>query len=307
MWTTVKLDVCYDQSQELQLKKALGEVWKRIEDISWRINVYDQRSDVRRINTAYPNPATVGSDTYQLIKDSLEYNRLTFGVFDITVWPLIKLWKDSEQRNELPTAAQLQDVKKIMGADKIELPARNQVRLLNAQTEIDLSSVTDGYAGDETVRIMRAHGFQNFLIDTSGELYAAGMNCEGKKWRIGIRDPRDGAQIIDVVELSNTSVTTSGNYEKSYEIKGERWSHIINPITGYPQKEVNSATVIGPDTEKSDALSTALCVLDPKRGTALIDSLGEGWASVVYYSDGQGRLQKKKSHRYRRFQSREKH
>ncbi len=291
MWTTVKLDVCYEPSQKEELKKAVEVVWKRIANISWRINVYDDKSDVTRINSAaYFNPVTVESDTYQLIKDSLEYNHLTFGSFDITVWPLIKLWKESEKNNELPTQAQIEGVKKNMGADKIKCLEKNQVQLLNPQTKIDLSSITDGYAADEAARIFKENGFYDFLVDAGGELFVSGKNCEGTPWAVGVLNPQNTSGLIDVLQLSNEGVSTSGNYERYYQINGQRWSHIINPLTGYPQKDVISATVIAPRSLDADALSTALCVLGGQQGIALIDSLSEDLAALIIEQNDKGEI-----------------
>ena len=301
--TIVKVDICYREPQKEKIEVAFQKVWERIEDIHWRMSVFDEKSDVMRVNNSYPQAVTVGEDTDQLIRDSLFYSKVTLGVFDITVYPLIKLWKDGEQKKMIPSPAEIQAVKKVLGGKNIELLPNHRVRLLNQGTKIDLNSIAEEYAADEAGRILKEHGFNDFLVDAGGDLMAGGFNCEGTSWRIGIRDPQNPSQFIDVVEVSDMAVTTSGHYEHYYEINGQKWSHIINPISGYPQMEVASATVIAPTAKVSDVLSTVLCILSPEKGTSLIDSLGEGYASIVLTPGLDGQLLKYTSRDYKRYKS----
>ncbi|MBF0387393.1 MAG: FAD:protein FMN transferase [Candidatus Omnitrophica bacterium] len=301
--SSVRLDVCYADGQEEALRQAVDEIWARLADIHWRLSVYDPQSDLNRINRSYPDPVTVGADTWLLIKDAVYYNQASLGEFDITIYPLLKLWKDGEKKNVLPTSEQIRLAQGAIGPDKFELLPRNQVRLLNPRTKLSINSIADGFAGDEAARILRAHGLANFLTDTTGELYAGGKNCGGQPWRVGVKDPQDpaGARLVDVLALENTSVTTSGNYEHFYLIGDKRYSHIISPKTGFPRNEIVSVTIIAPSTEFSDFWSTALCLLDPVKGLALIDDLGDGYAGMVLVDDGQGRLLKKASRNYSRY------
>jgi len=281
MGTVVGIEVCFDKEKEIDLKSAAAELWERLEEINWRMNVFDEKSDVVKVNNSYQSPVLIGADTYRVIADSIHFNKLTHGAFDITVWPLIKFWKRSAKQNTLPTEAEIQEVKKALGSDKIALLSDHHVEVLHPETKIDLGGIAGGYAVDEAVRILREHGFLDFLIDEGGDLFLSGKNCEGKPWRIGIRHPRDPQEMMEVLELSNQAVTTSGDYEQLYEIQNQHWSHIMNPLTGYPPKSVVSATVIAPTTEEADALATALCVLSPRGGVDLIDSLGEGFACLL--------------------------
>ncbi len=300
----VKVDVCYDEGSRGRLRDAYEEVWKRIEDIHWRMSVFDEKSDVMRVNNSYPETVEVGKDTYELIKDSFNFFKVTAGVFDITVYPLIKLWKDAEKRESIPSPQEIQTVKGFLGARHVELLPENRVRLLNSHTKIDLNSIAEGYAADEAARILRTRGYHDFLVDAGGDLFASGHNCEGKPWGIGIRNPQDPTQLIAVVNVVDQAVTTSGNYEHYYEIQGQKWSHIMNPITGFPQMEVSSATVIAPITKDSDVLSTALCILNGPRGISLIDSLGRGYASYVLIKDSAGHYKEYMSKNFLQYRSR---
>lgn len=301
--SVVRLDVCYASGQEEALNQAVDEIWARLADIHWRLGVHDPQSDMNRINRSYPDPVTVGADTWMIIKDSIYYNQISLHEFDITIYPMLRLWKESEKRGALPTAEEIRTVQRSIGMDKFELLPRDQVRLLSPGTRLTIDSIADGYASDEAAQILRAHGFTNFLTDTTGELYAGGNNCEGRPWHVGIKDPQDpsGLGLVDVLALRDLSVTTSGNYEHFYTIGNKRYSHIISPRTGFPRNEIVSVTVIAPSTELSDFWSTALCLIDPDKGIALIDAFGSGYASMVLVDGGKGRMDKKQSRNYKRY------
>ena len=304
--SVARLDVCYAPGQEQALAEVVSGIWLRFEDIHGRLSVYDPASDLTRVNHSFPDAVTVGADTWTLINDAVYYNRLSGGEFDITVYPLLRLWKDSEKNGAVPTAEQIRAVQQLMGTDKFELLKNNRVRVLNPGTQLTIDSIADGYAADEAARILRARGFANFLVDTTGELYAGGHSCEGRPWQVGVKDPGDpfGGRMVDVLALRDMAVTTSGNYEHFYTVGGKRYSHVISPKTGYPREDIVSATVVAPNTEISDFLSTALCLLDPGKGADLVDSLGEGYASMVLIDAGDGRLTARESRRYRQYLTR---
>ncbi len=299
--SVARLDVCYAPGQERALEETVAGIWTRFEDIHARLSVYDSASDLNRVNHSFPDAVAVGADTWALINDAVYYNRLSGGEFDITVYPLLRLWKDSEQNGVLPTAEQIRALRPLMGTDNFELLEDNRVRVLNPGTQLTIDSIADGYAGDEAARILRARGFVHFLVDTTGELYAGGHSCEGRPWHLGVKDPRDpfGGRMVDVLALRDMAVTTSGNYEHFYTIGGKRYSHVISPKTGFPREDIVSATVIAPNTEISDFLSTALCLIDPQKRIGLIDGLGEGYAGMVLVEEGDGRLIPHASRRYR--------
>ena len=140
------------------------------------------------------------------------------------------------------------------------------------------------------------------MIDAGGDIYVGGRNCENKLWRIGVRDPRDKTKIIDVLELTDSAITTSGDYEQYHEVVGKQWSHIMNPLTGYPQEKVSSATVIAPKASWADALSTALCVLGPQEGIALIEKRGEDFAGLIMIKESKNQIKTYASKQYQQMQ-----
>ena len=300
--TVVTLDICYERGQKDRFKKAAAAVWERLEEIQWRMNIYDDRSDVIKVNNSFSVPVAIGADTYYVIEQALYFHQLSEGVFDITVWPLSQLWKKAAANNRLPSRAEVERVKKIMGPRNLNLLENNQIQIRHPETQIDLGGIAAGYAEDEAARILRSHGLPNFLIDAGGEFYAGGYNCHNKPWRIGIKNPHDRSKIIGVIEVSDKAVSTSGNYEQYFMIEGQEWTHIIHPVTGYPAKGILSATVIAPRGIDADAMATALCILDPPSGLRVIDALGEEWAAFIITSNTDGSLKFWASQNYQRLQ-----
>ena len=302
MGTIVQVDVCLNDEASSRVDAAYAEVWQRMSDISWRMNVYDPNSDVTKVNEVYPEAVTIGADTHAMLRRSVEYARQTRGAFLISVWPLIKLWRASQESQQPPAEEVLRETLRQINLNQLSLQADNKVARLNRTISVDLGGIAKGYAIDEAARILRRHGFRQFYIDAGGDIYVGGLNCRSEKWRIGIKDPRDRERIIETVAVSDQAVTTSGNYEQFLVIKGERYSHIIDPSTGYPQREVVSATVIAPTAEAADVFSTAMTVLGRERGTELIDQEQPEMASLIYARQPDGLVVRKASRRFESYQ-----
>jgi len=281
MGTVVRLDTCTEEIKDRPIDVIYAEIWGRLENISWRMNILDEKSDVARINQAFKNPVTVGTDTHQLLKQSIKFSKLTRGAFDITVWPLIKVWKEAQSKNIMPTREKIMEAKDLVGAENIKLLPEAQVKLAKKGVKVDLGGIAKGYAIDEAARIFREHDIESFFIDAGGDIYAGGLNCEGEHWRVGIRDPRNTSKFIKIVAITNAALATSGNYSQFFEIEGQKFSHIIDPSTGYPQKGVLSASVIAPTATEADALATALMILRVGEAAVLINGFKGDYASLI--------------------------
>ncbi len=299
--TIVHLTVIAEKKDDARLDEAFRRVWSRLDDIYAIMTQEGERSDVAKINRAYPHPVRVDDATYAVIAAAGRLSDLTRGAFDITVYPLIKLWGYWQQEGIGPRHEEILAVQEHIGNRFLRLIPPDKVQRLDPQTGIGLGGIAKGYAVDEAARIFRDEGFDNFYIEAGGDIYCGGVNADGRPWRIGIRHPRQPRRIIDVLLLSDMAVTTSGDYERFYFIHQQRWSHIINPITGYPQRGIVSATVIAPRAMTADALSTALCVLPPRVGLPIIDRLGQGYAALVMQESDKGSFIPKTSARYEEF------
>ncbi len=287
MGTIVEVAVCYDSRTEDKVQDTVDHVWSKLHEISNSMSLQVADSDVVKLNLASPKSVKCSPETYSLLKKAKYFSEITKGAFDVTVAPSIALWKKGSIENVLPNSKEIDNISRFVGSEHIQILPSNYARLLERNASIDLGGIAKGFAVDEASNIFREQGFKNFLIDAGGDIYVGGKNCKNKKWRIGIRDPKDKSRVTHAVELTDAAVTTSGDYERYFEIQGKRYSHIIDPRTGYPQKGVVSATVIAPNAVMADALSTSLCVLNVNQGTALIDALGSEVASFTLLKKGE--------------------
>ena len=305
MGTYVELDVCTSPKARNTADAALEDAWKRLERISWQMNVYDPKSDLTKINTANGKPVVIHPDTYFVLKSAEFFWKKTGGTFDPTIWPLLKFWREAAKENKMPTPAEVDAVKTHVGFKHVRFLGNNMVATDAPGIQVDLGGIAKGYAIDEAARIFREHGLHNFFVDAGGDVYAGGYNCEGKPWRVGISDPKDTAKLITIVAASDKAVATSGNYAQYVEIEGEHFSHIINPITGYPQRTVTSATVIADSAQSADALATSLTILGDPKGTQIINGMGEEYASFILMEQEDGRYARRRSKNFHKFEIKE--
>jgi len=280
--TFVQIDICAKKMEGAKADRALKDVWARFEDINLRMNAYDPESEVARLHGYKTGEnVQVSADLLEVVALSRKVSIETGGLFDITVRPLIDVWNRAGELKKEPAYPEVVSAGLKTGSELIELVDERTMRFLYPGMEIDLGGVAKGYAVDGAARILRAQGFKDFFIDAGGDVYAAGLNLKGERWRIGIQHPRKKDELLDILSISDQAVTTSGDYERFVEIDGKHYSHIINPQTGYPQAGNISATVIAPSAMEADAYSTALMIWDPQAGIACLDELGEGFAALV--------------------------
>ncbi|MBF0122289.1 MAG: FAD:protein FMN transferase [Candidatus Omnitrophica bacterium] len=298
--TVVTMEACLSSGEEDLLRKAMDRAWECLEGIQVRMNVYSPSSEASRVNQANGKAIEVSTDLYDLISRSKEYQVLTGKAFDITISPLSRLWKESSKAQRYPSKEDVLRSKGFVGSEKIELLDGRKIRLPEGMA-IDLGGNAPGFSTDEVVKILHQGGLKNFLIDVGGEIYASGVGCDGRKWRIGSSDPGGHGKFVDVLELQDMAVSTSGDQEKFFEIKGERLSHIINPLTGYPVRGAASVTVLAPTTMDADVLSTALCVLGPQAGLKLLSSLGKGYEAMMLWRRDDGSFERYASDGYDSF------
>ncbi len=249
--------------------------WERLEEIHLCMNSRSPSGDVADINRVGISSVQVDEDLYYVLRKSLELSKITRGAFDVTVLPLIELWKGYAAKNIIPSEEKIAEVRKKTGYAFIESGPGNTVYFKSKESKIDLGGIAKGYALDEIAGILRGYGINDFLIEAGGDMRCGGLNTGGEPWKVGIRDPEDKHSIIGAVYLNEKAVATSGDYERFFVIEGKKFAHIIDPRSGYPQKGVVSATVIAPTALEADALSTALCVMGGKEGTELINTIPE--------------------------------
>ncbi len=251
------------------------------------LSPFNHRSIISHINRN--EEAATDAWFEQVFTASQEIYHRTGGAFDPTVSPLINAWGFGFKKGILPDSAQVDSLLAFVGMDKLALTNHHIIKNDTAIT-LNFSAIAKGYACDVIGKLLEEQGVSNFMVEIGGEVYARGVNPNGKPWRIGVNRPTitDGTDgtIEEIVEITDAGMATSGNYRNYRIVDGKRMGHTINPVSGYPvQHTLLSATVVAPDCMTADAYATAFMVMGLERSRALLDSLPGIEALFLYQPD----------------------
>jgi thiamine biosynthesis lipoprotein len=261
-----------------QLKKTIDA---RLEDINASMSTYRPESEISRFNalqeigTAFP----VGQDFYTVVTQARQLYDISAGAWDGTIDPLVDLWGfgRSERPATMPPAEAIRTRLTHVGFDLIDISRRGFLIKRHPRVTLDLASVAKGFGVDAVAALIQQQGFTDFLVEVGGEVFAAGVRLDGEQWRIGINRPEADApadQVYKVVRLEDRAFATSGDYRIFFEKNGNRFSHVIDPRTGYPVTNgVVSVSVTAPTCAQADGLATALMVMGVEEGLKLANSL----------------------------------
>lgn len=273
---SIKVASAPDQVDAHALRVAADEVLARIDR---SMSGYRDDSEVSRFNASTSTDwVEVSADLATVVDYALQVSRESGGTFDITVGPLAAAWGFGAEGEpiDLPAEARLAELKAQVGYEKLQArldpPA---LRKSVAALSVDLNGIAPGYAVDLLARRLRDLQLSHFMIDIGGEVRAQGHNARGEPWRIAVERPIDAEpEPYAIVQLSDASVTTSGEYRHYYDRDGHRYSHTIDPRTGRPvEHSLASVVVIGPTSMHTDAWATALNVLGAEAGRELATRL----------------------------------
>lgn len=240
------------------------------------MSVYDKNSEVSEINReAGIKGVKVSGDVSRVIEKALHYGKLSGGAFDITVEPLIELWGFDKGEKRIPGKAEIERVLPLIDYRKVVINRHEKtVKLKEKGMKINLGAIAKGYIVDRMVSFLKEKGIKTLLVNAGGDIYASGSPSGRTSWKIGMRDPRNFQGVKEIIDIRDMGVATSGDYEKYFLMNGKRYSHIIDPETGYPASGVISVTVIAETAVEADALATALFVMGKEKGMELADSQG---------------------------------
>lgn len=253
---------------------------KELLAINQALSTYIPDSEISRINGRDTSGAAIKVSPLfaKVFEEAIAVGALTGGAYDVTVGPLIDLWGFGApvKTPKPPTSVQIEATRARVGVDQISWDPEALVLIKPAGVGIDLSSIAKGYAVDQLSRIVGAQGIANSLVEIGGELRAAGERPEGGPWRLAVESP-DPSQLrfIEALSLGDAAVATSGDYRNYFEFEGQRYSHLVDPRTGYPvAHDLVSVTVIDTQCMRADALATALLVLGLDAALRLAESQG---------------------------------
>jgi thiamine biosynthesis lipoprotein len=296
--------VQYGDMENRNFKKSIDSLLIAINN---EVSVYEKEATISQFNRA--------KDTFDLAFGMKEFSgelteknlhffknylmakviyQRTNGFFEPTILPLVNYWgfgnkgKKPVKKIDIPKIAELMLA---VGFEKIEMINEgldSNLKLLkqNPNTQLDFGGLAKGYAVDEIGRFLEKHGIKNYLAEIGGETVARGINSKDQTWAIGINTPKSDAafdEFEEVVMLDNKAIATSGNYRQFYEIEGEKYSHIINPKTGYSEKsDLLSVSVIANDCMSADGYATAFFVLGKEKGLEIAQQLEDLEALFIY-------------------------
>ncbi len=260
---------------------AVYEAFDRIEELEETFSFYQGDSELNLLaESAYAEPVIAGTDLFEILDSSLNWSRLTGGAFDCSIRPLITLWQQCGSLGKSPSAEELARARTKIGYEKILLnPRLRSVRLLAPEMRLDLGGIAKGFSADKAKEILELEGFKSILIDAGGDLSIGNPPPGEKGWLVTL----DFAEGRPALRIADTSIATSGDKYKFYDINGIRYSHIVNPNTGLGMTDHRQVTVIAPNGESADALATALSVMDIQAGLDLINSLEKTEALIRVY------------------------
>ncbi|MBL7130538.1 MAG: FAD:protein FMN transferase [Candidatus Omnitrophica bacterium] len=269
--TVVEVISPYPEAAEI----AFSEI-ERIEKI-FSANIKD--SAISHLNrTGFLN---TNFEVTSLIEKSGIFYGLTQGYFDITVAPLTKIWKEALIENKLPTKRKIRKKLALIGFKNIHIDKKNNsIKFKRKGMKIDLGGIAKGYAIDVAVKELKRKGIDSAIINAGGDIYCLGSKF-GNPWKLGLQHPRKKDKILTTLELKDLAIATSGDYEQYMEIGGKRYSHIINPKTGYPvENDIVSVTVVAKDAVTADAVATCIFLLGKEKGMKVFENY-EGVERII--------------------------
>lgn len=274
----------------LQIKNALNVV-------NNSLSMFNEESTISKINN---NQLVVLDSLFLTVWNKGQYvSRCTNGAFDMTVAPLVDLWGFGLKNREQVTDAEVDSVRQYVGYD-LAMLKDGIIYKTYPEMRIDAGAIAKGYACDVVADTLKAYGCTDFCVEIGGELVVKGFNSKGVNWHIAINKPVEDSlcvnrEIQDVIELTDCGMATSGNYRNFYEMEGKKYSHTIDPRTGYPVRHnLLSVTIVAPDCMTADAWATACMVAGLKKSQEWIDNNSDIRGYLIYEENGEMKIWKSK-------------
>jgi thiamine biosynthesis lipoprotein len=254
---------------------ASNAAFDRIATLDDTMSDYRPDSELRRLcRAAGGPPVKVSEDLYRVLATSQDLARRTDGAFDVTIGPVVQLWRRARRRHQLPDARRLARARTLVGFENLRLdPEEKTAQLSKKGMLLDLGGIGKGYAADRALEVLKRHGIRSALVAASGDIAVSAPPPGRKGWRVGIA-PLEAPEKPPsrYLSLHDAAVSTSGDVEQHVDIGGKRYSHIVDPRTGMGLTGRHSVTVVAPNATTSDSLATAISVLGPEQGLKLAES-----------------------------------
>lgn len=285
-------------------EKAAKSAFARVEELNRIMSDYLAESELMLLcKKAGGEPVAVSEDLFKVLKKADDIAKLTDGALDVSIGPVVRLWRKARRTGKLPDAEELKKALALVDFRKIQLdPNGRRVRLILMGMLLDLGAIAKGYAADAAVQALRRQGIRSALVAAGGDIAVSEPPPGVNGWKIaiaGLKGPDDADN--KHIWLKNAAVSTAGDLYQNVEIDGKRYSHIIDPKTGQGLLGRRSVTVIAPDGATADGLDTAICIIGIERGLKLLDAM-DGVAGIMYFETSQG-VQMRMSKRFAEFEA----
>jgi thiamine biosynthesis lipoprotein len=283
---TVFRIILYAQDQ-VTASKASTAAFERVEQLEQIFSDYREDSELSRLSrTAARAPQPASKELYSVLEESLRISELSGGAFDVSIGPVVVLWREARRAKRLPDAARLAEAKLAVGYQNIVLdPQEHTAFLKRDDMRLDLGGIAKGFAGDAALEVLQSQGIRSSLVDAGGDVSIGDAPPGQPGWRVNIRKAGPTSALPDGgLILHNVAIATSGDALQYVESHRRRFSHIINPPDGLGIRDSVSTTVIAPRGATADGLATALSILPVPEGLKLVESLEKVSAFLVRHT-----------------------
>ncbi len=252
-------------------EKLVAETFQIMQDLEKTLSRFIEQSDVSRINENVGEWVKVSESTLEVIQLGMEMGERSQGTFDITVGAVLDLWGFGSGDHYVPNDAELEKTLVTVDYNKVEINMEEKQVRIPEGTVLDLGGIAKGYVVEQGIEFLRSKKVVRAIINAGGDISVIGRRPDDNPWRVGVQDPKKPTEIRWVLPLENTTVVTSGDYQRYFEHGGRRWHHIIDPRSGYPADDLHSVTIVGENAAICDAISTAVFVLGWEKGIEFME------------------------------------
>ena len=289
-----RFEITVVANDSIQANKYIDTAVAEVSRIEKLISSWDDNSQTSKINrNAGFKPVKVDKELFDLIERAISISKLTDGAFDISYASMDRIWKFDGSMTKMPSKEEITASVEKVGYQNIVLDKKNSTVFLKLEgMKIGFGAIGKGYAADSAKKLLISKNVSSGIINASGDMNTWGKQPNGNEWKVAITNPMNKNKVFALLPIINGAVVTSGNYEKYVNFNGKRYTHIIDPRTGYPSTGIISVTVFAPKAELADALATSVFVMGKEAGLDRINQLPKIECIII---DDNGNITKSKN------------